>query len=66
MYAHDQQRNNTEVIQQLQDIKVKKGYTLHELSKKLDIQITTIERWLKTKRINKVYALFVAEKLKRL
>ena len=54
------------VIERLKTIKDEKGYTLHELSKRLDIQITTIERWFKTRRINKVYALFIAEKLQKL
>ncbi|MBI5416679.1 hypothetical protein HZA55_01825 [Candidatus Poribacteria bacterium] len=40
-----------------------KGYTLYDLSKHLDIQVTTIERWFKTKRINKIYAKLVKEKL---
>ena len=44
-------------------MKEKNGYTLYDLSKKLDIQVTTIERWLQTRRINKVYAQLVREKL---
>ena len=40
-----------------------KGYTLHDLSKRLDLQVTTIERWFKTRRINKIYARMVKEKL---
>ena len=55
---------NQEFIEKVMRIKQENGYTLHDLSKKLDIQISTIERWFKTKRINKVYAQFVAEKLK--
>ncbi|MEK7849948.1 MAG: hypothetical protein AAB213_03965 [Candidatus Omnitrophota bacterium] len=55
---------NQEFIEKVMRIKLENGYTLHDLSKKLDIQISTIERWFKTKRINKVYAQFVAEKLK--
>jgi len=43
--------------------KLEKGYTLHDLSRILDIQVTTIERWLKTKHINKVYAKLVKDKL---
>lgn len=55
---------NQEFIEKVMRIKLENGYTLYDLSKKLDIQISTIERWFKTKRINKVYARFVAEKLK--
>lgn len=54
-------RKLTEKIRQ---IKEENGYTLHELSKKIDIQISTLERWLKTGRINKIYAKVVKEKLK--
>jgi len=55
-----------QIINKLKCVKLEKGYTLHELSKKLDVQVTTIERWFKTKRINKVYAWFLAEKMKAL
>lgn len=55
---------NQELIDKVIRIKQERGYTLYDLSKKLDIQISTIERWFKTKRINKVYAQLVAEKLK--
>ena len=51
------------LINQLIQLKEARSYTLHDLSKKLDIQITTIERWFKTKRINKVYAQMVRDKL---
>jgi hypothetical protein len=44
-------------------MKEEKGYTLYDLSKRLDIQVTTIERWFQTKRINKVYAQMVKDKL---
>lgn len=57
---------HVEIINKLQRLKLEKGYTLHELSKKLDVQVTTIERWFKTKRINKVYAWFLTEKMKAL
>ncbi len=57
---------NRELIGRMIQIKRDKGYTLYDLSKKLDIQVSTIERWIKTKRINKVYAQFVAEKLRYL
>ncbi|MGD0335555.1 MAG: hypothetical protein ABSB18_00435 [Candidatus Omnitrophota bacterium] len=52
-----------ELIRRLLILKEERSYTLYDLSKKLDIQVTTIERWLKTKRINKVYAKLVREKL---
>ena len=51
------------LIDKLVQVKEERGYTLHDLSKKLDIQVTTIERWFKTKRINKVYAQMVRGKL---
>ncbi|MFA5286716.1 MAG: hypothetical protein WC394_00355 [Candidatus Omnitrophota bacterium] len=54
---------DNELIQRILQLKEVNGYTLHDLSKKLDIQITTIERWLQTKRINKVYAQLVKKKL---
>ncbi|MEW6089038.1 MAG: hypothetical protein AB1498_12120 [bacterium] len=44
-------------------LKAERRYTLYDLSKILDVQIATIERWLKTNRINKVYANLVKEKL---
>ncbi|MBU1864623.1 MAG: helix-turn-helix domain-containing protein [Candidatus Omnitrophica bacterium] len=53
-----------DVIEKLRRIKEEKKYTLHELSKKLDIQVTTIERWFKKKRINRIYAQVINEKLK--
>ena len=52
------------LINKLIRVKEEKGYTLHDLSKRLDIQVTTIERWFQTKRINKVYAQMVRDKLK--
>ncbi len=52
------------LINKLIQLKEEKGYTLHDLSKKLDIQVTTIERWFQTRRINKVYAQMVRDKLK--
>ena len=54
---------DAELIGRILQLKEQKGYTLHDLSKKLDLQVTTIERWLKTRRINKVYARMVREKL---
>lgn len=54
---------DTELIKKLSQIKQERNYTLHDLSKRLDLQVTTIERWFKTKRINKIYAKLVREKL---
>ncbi len=54
---------DAELINKILQLKEQNGYTLHDLSKKLDLQVTTIERWLKTKHINKVYAQLVREKL---
>ncbi|MDD5773398.1 MAG: hypothetical protein PHX78_08055 [bacterium] len=52
-----------ELIEKIIRIKEVKKYTLYDLSKILDVQIATIERWLKTNRINKVYANLVKTKL---
>ena len=52
-----------ELIKKLQKIKEDNKYTLHDLSKKIDIQVSTLERWLKTGHINRVYAKMVREKL---
>ena len=54
---------DNELISKLLQFKEAKGYTLYDLSKRLDLQVTTIERWFKTKRINKIYARMVKEKL---
>lgn len=54
---------NNELIRKILKLKEQNGYTLYDLSKKLDIQVTTIERWLQTHRINKVYAALVKERL---
>lgn len=54
---------NTELVRELLHLKLEKGYTLHDLSRILDIQVTTIERWIKTGRINRIYAKLVKEKL---
>jgi transcriptional regulator with XRE-family HTH domain len=51
------------LIKEILRIKEENGYTLYDLSKKLDIQVTTIERWLQTRRINKIYARLVRERL---
>ena len=52
-----------ELIKKLQQIKDENGYTLHDLSKRIDIQVSTLERWLKTGHINKIYAKVIREKL---
>lgn len=52
-----------ELIEQIRNFKLEKGYTLYELSRLMDIQISTLERWFKTGRINKVYARVAREKL---
>lgn len=54
---------DTELIEKLRQFKEKNGYTLYELSKRIDIQISTLERWLKTGHINKVYAEVVRARL---
>jgi len=54
---------DNELIRKILRLKEENNYTLYDLSKKLDIQVTTIERWLQTRRINKVYAQLVKEKL---
>ncbi|MBN1522154.1 MAG: hypothetical protein JW928_06445 [Candidatus Aureabacteria bacterium] len=52
------------LITNIKRLKEERRYTLYDLSKILDVQIATIERWLKTNRINRVYARLVREKLK--
>lgn len=52
-----------ELIDKIRIFKIEKGYTLYELSKLIDIQVSTLERWLKTGRINRIYAKMVKEKL---
>lgn len=52
-----------ELINKVRIIKQERGYTLFELSRIIDVQISTIERWLKTARINKIYARLVRERL---
>ncbi|MDD5501354.1 MAG: hypothetical protein WC572_02765 [Candidatus Omnitrophota bacterium] len=52
-----------ELIEKIRSLKIKNGYTLYELSRKMDIQIGTLERWFKTGRINRLYARIVREKL---
>ena len=52
-----------ELIEKIRQFKENNRYTLYELSKLMDIQVSTLERWLKTGRINKVYAMLVKDKL---
>ena len=52
-----------ELIEKIRKLKEENSYTLHELSKKIDVQISTLHRWLTTGRINKVYADIVRERL---
>jgi|TARA_B100002003_G_C13878543_1_gene429076 hypothetical protein len=54
---------NKELIDKMKRLKEDHSYTLHDLSKMLDIQIATIERWFKTERINRLYAQKVKEVL---
>jgi hypothetical protein len=54
---------DNELIKEVLWLKKERGYTLHDPSKRLDLQVTTIERWFKTGHINKVYAQMVREKL---
>jgi len=52
-----------QLIEKIRCFKVERGYTLYELSKCIDVQISTIERWFKNGRINRIYAKIVREKL---
>lgn len=52
-----------ELIEKIRTYKIENNYTLYDLSKRLDIQVSTLERWLKTGRINRIYAKIVREKL---
>ena len=54
---------DNELIKKILKVKQENNYTLNDLSRKLDVQISTIERWIRTKRINKVYAHLVRERL---
>lgn len=53
-----------DLIDKIRQFKEERGYTLFELSRALDIQVATLERWLKTNRINRLYARFVRERLR--
>lgn len=52
-----------ELISKIRQLKEENHYTLYDLSKKIDIQVATLERWFKTNRINKLYAKTVKERL---
>jgi len=52
-----------ELIEKLRIFKQENEYTLNDLSRKIDIQVTTMERWFRTGRINKLYAQIVRERL---
>ncbi|MDD5254789.1 MAG: hypothetical protein PHR11_01895 [Candidatus Omnitrophica bacterium] len=52
-----------ELVSKIRRFKEENRYTLHELSRRTDIHVGTLERWLKTGRINKVYAQVVRERL---
>ncbi|MDD5246782.1 MAG: hypothetical protein PHS09_05265 [Candidatus Omnitrophica bacterium] len=52
-----------ELINRIKRFKSEHGYTLYELSGLINIQITTLERWFRTGRINKLYAQVVKQKL---
>lgn len=52
-----------ELIEKIKQLKRDRRLTLHELSKKIDVSISTLERWLKTGRINRIYAGMVKERL---
>ena len=52
-----------ELVGKLRRFKLENGYTLYEISRMIDIQVATLERWLKTERINRLYAKVVRQKL---
>lgn len=52
-----------ELISRIKIIKEQKGYTLFDISRIVDVQVSTVERWFRTSRINKIYAKLVKEKL---
>lgn len=51
------------LIDRLREYKESGGLTYYDLSKRLDIQIPTLERWFRTKKINRLYAKMVRDKL---
>ena len=54
---------DNELIEKLRLLKDRNEYALDELSKRLDMQISTVGRWFKTGRTNKIYAKIVKERL---
>ena len=52
------------LIDKIKELKEKHSYTLHDLSRLTDMQVATLARWLKTNRINKLYAKMVKERLR--
>jgi len=52
-----------ELIEKIRRLKEDKGYTLYDLAKRVDIQPSTLERWFKTNRINRIYAGIAKERL---
>lgn len=54
-----------ELIDELRQLKMRDGYTLYELSKEMDVPITTLQRWFKTNRINRMYAHYLKERIIR-
>lgn len=52
-----------QLMEKIKAVKEERGYTLYDLSRRIDVQVSTIERWMKTNRINKIYAKMVKEKL---
>ena len=54
---------NEVLIEQLKEIRRERGYTLYELSRRLDARVSILARWLRTNRINRMYAKVVCEKL---
>lgn len=52
-----------DLIEKIRRLKEDRGYTLYDLAKRVDIQPSTLERWFRTNRINRVYAVVVRERL---
>ena len=52
-----------DLIEKIRQFKESNRYTLHDLSKIMDISVSTLERWFKTCHINKVYANMVRERI---
>jgi hypothetical protein len=52
-----------ELMDGIRRFKASNEYTLLEVGKKIGVSISTLERWLKTARINRVYARIVKERL---